>query len=44
VAAIPISGFYRNRTDHHVIRFCFAKQETTLRLAVERLKRLAPAT
>jgi methionine aminotransferase len=43
VAAIPISGFYRNRTDHRVIRFCFAKQETTLRQAVERLKRLEPS-
>ena len=38
VATIPVSAFYQEPTDHSVLRFCFAKQETTLELAVERLK------
>jgi methionine aminotransferase len=37
VAAIPISSFYTDGTDEHVIRFCFAKQKSTLQEAVERL-------
>lgn len=37
VAAIPASAFYVNGDDHKVLRFCFAKQETTLEKAVERL-------
>jgi methionine aminotransferase len=37
VTAIPLSSFYKNKTDHKVLRFCFAKKEETLRLAVERL-------
>ena len=37
VAAIPVSSFYTNGTDDHVIRFCFAKQKSTLQEAVERL-------
>lgn len=40
VAAIPISVFYHQGTDHHVIRFCFAKKEETLRAAAERLCQL----
>ena len=35
VAAIPISVFYRNNTDNSVIRFCFAKEEETLKRAAE---------
>jgi methionine aminotransferase len=37
VATIPVSVFYRDQTDHRVIRFCFAKKEETLEKAVERL-------
>ncbi len=37
VAAIPVSPFYTDGTDEHVIRFCFAKQKSTLQEAVERL-------
>jgi len=38
VASIPVSAFYRDGTDHKVLRFCFAKKESTLDAAVERLK------
>jgi len=37
VAAIPTSVFYTKGTDHHVLRFCFAKRQETLDKAVERL-------
>lgn len=37
VAAIPVSVFYHNLTDNHVVRFCFAKQDQTLVQAAERL-------
>ncbi len=37
VAAIPVSVFYHNHTDHSLIRFCFGKKEETLDLALERL-------
>ncbi|RSK51011.1 methionine aminotransferase [Hymenobacter rigui] len=40
VAVVPLSAFYHNRQDHHLVRFCFAKQESTLRAAAERLARL----
>ena len=40
VATIPLSAFYRDRTDHRVIRFCFAKREETLAAAVERLRKV----
>ena len=40
VAAIPLSAFYGNGFDQKVIRFCFAKRDETLRLALERLARL----
>lgn len=40
VASIPLTAFYRDRTDHRVIRFCFAKREETLLAAAERLGRL----
>lgn len=33
VASIPVSVFYNNRTDHHLLRFCFAKTEETLEKA-----------
>jgi methionine aminotransferase len=37
VASIPTSGFYSRSTDHHVLRFCFAKKPETLDRAIERL-------
>jgi len=40
VAAIPVSAFYHNKTDEKVLRFCFAKKETTLKEAAKRLKYL----
>jgi methionine aminotransferase len=40
VATIPLSAFYADGTDHHVIRFCFAKKEETLLMAAERLQHL----
>jgi methionine aminotransferase len=40
VAAIPLSAFYGNGFDQKVIRFCFAKQDATLRAALARLSRL----
>lgn len=40
VATIPLSAFYRDGTDHRVIRFCFAKRDETLRQAAARLARL----
>jgi methionine aminotransferase len=39
VAVIPISVFYANGRDDHVVRFCFAKQESTLLAAAERLEK-----
>ncbi|HEU4471577.1 MAG TPA: methionine aminotransferase [Flavisolibacter sp.] len=37
VATIPVSAFYLSGTDNKVLRFCFAKKESTLEAAVERL-------
>ncbi|HAY09042.1 MAG TPA: aminotransferase, partial [Thauera sp.] len=37
VAAIPVSAFFADGRDERVIRFCFAKNETTLAAACERL-------
>lgn len=37
VAVIPVSVFYADGRDDKVVRFCFAKQEATLRAAAERL-------
>ena len=37
VAAIPVSRFYKNMDDHKMIRFCFAKDDTTLIKATELL-------
>ena len=39
VAVIPVSAFYADGRDDRVVRFCFAKQEDTLRAGVERLQR-----
>jgi methionine aminotransferase len=40
VASIPTSAFYNKGTDHHVLRFCFAKRQETLDKAVERLMKI----
>lgn len=40
VTAIPMSVFYGKPRDSGVIRFCFAKKESTLASALERLKAL----
>ena len=40
VATIPVSAFYKNAVDNKVLRFCFAKKESTLEEAVNRLARL----
>ncbi len=40
VAGIPVSAFYNKGTDHHVLRFCFAKKQETLEKAVERLTKV----
>ena len=40
VAAIPLSAFYGSGFDQNVIRFCFAKKDETLELALQRLARL----
>ena len=40
VASIPVSAFYMRNTDHHVLRFCFAKRQETLEKAVDKLMKL----
>lgn len=40
VTCVPVSVFYRGGTDNKVLRFCFAKQDSTLELAAERLSRI----
>lgn len=40
VAAIPVSAFYSQPRESGVVRFCFAKREETLALALERLRKL----
>ena len=37
VAAIPVSVFYKNGSGQNLLRFCFAKEESTLKKAAERL-------
>ncbi len=37
VACIPMSAFYHDGTDNKIVRFCFAKKESTLAEAGERL-------
>jgi methionine aminotransferase len=40
VAAIPVSAFYGQARESGIVRFCFAKKDATLQLALERLARL----
>jgi methionine aminotransferase len=40
VAAIPLSPFYVDGFEQRIVRFCFAKKDDTLRLALDRLAKL----
>ena len=40
VAAIPLSAFYPGGFEQRIVRFCFAKKDATLALALERLAKL----
>jgi methionine aminotransferase len=40
VAAIPVSVFYQDQTDHRTLRFCFAKKNETLERACAILRTL----
>jgi methionine transaminase len=40
VAAIPVSAFYRDGKESGVVRFCFAKRDETLRMALDRLRQI----
>lgn len=44
VGVIPVSAFYRDpssaEANHGLVRFCFAKQDTTLDAAIQRLQQL----
>ena len=37
VASIPPSVFYKNKDDNKILRFCFAKKDTTLQEAALKL-------
>ncbi|MFS2027744.1 pyridoxal phosphate-dependent aminotransferase [Massilia sp. CT11-137] len=40
VAAIPVSAFYSKPTESRIVRFCFAKRDETLSVALERLAKV----
>jgi methionine transaminase len=40
VASVPVSAFYHDKTDHKILRFCFAKLEETLDKAIGILRTL----
>lgn len=40
VAAIPVSVFYRHQIDHSIVRFCFAKEEETLKRAADKISKM----
>jgi methionine aminotransferase len=40
VAAIPVSAFYTSRKESGIVRFCFAKEDATLQMALDRLAAL----
>jgi methionine aminotransferase len=40
VACIPVSVFYKDKTDNRLLRFCFAKKQETLERATAILKNL----
>lgn len=35
IASVPVSPFYRTQENNHILRFCFAKEESTLKKAAE---------
>ncbi len=37
VASVPVSAFFIRNSDHHVLRFCFAKKHETLERAFDKL-------
>jgi methionine aminotransferase len=41
VATIPVSAFYKSGADTKTVRFCFAKKNETLEIAVERLMKIS---
>jgi methionine aminotransferase len=43
IASIPVSVFYRDKSDHHLLRFCFAKEDATLEQAAKLLSRISDA-
>lgn len=40
VACIPVSVFYKDKTDNRLLRFCFAKKRDTLEKATDILKKI----
>lgn len=38
VATIPLSAFYKDSTDNKLVRFCFAKEDSTLIAAIQKIK------
>ncbi len=40
VAAIPLSAFYADGGQQSIVRFCFAKKDSTLKQALSHLKKL----
>jgi methionine aminotransferase len=40
VACIPVSVFYKDKTDNHLLRFCFAKKHETLEKAAAILRKI----
>jgi methionine aminotransferase len=45
VTVIPVSAFYADssseHSNHQIVRFCFAKQDATLDMAIEQLLEVA---
>lgn len=40
IATIPLSVFYKDRSDNRLLRFCFAKKEETIERAAEILRKI----
>ena len=40
VACIPISVFFHDKKDHHILRFCFAKSDEDLTKALDKIQNL----
>ena len=41
IASIPVSVFYRDKSDYHLLRFCFAKEDATLEQAAKLLRAIS---